>query len=201
MWVLGIPASLTSPTAIDQTTGAHEYEEERQKTGYVQQWNFTVQHELMRDLVLDLAYVGNRGIHLPTFRDVNQNPVTFNATTGAPIVGPKPLAQYGFNSQIEYMEFQSYSNYNSLQSRLEKRFSQGLSTLVSFTWGKTLADAIDQLASGGDATTYQGVKRGPQNGYDRRSEYGPADFDVALRLNVSAVWQIPYGQGRHFRIV
>ncbi len=96
------------------------------------------------------------------------------------------------------MEFQGYSNYNSLQTRLEKCFSQGLSTLVSFTWGKTLADAIDQLASGGDATTYQGVKRGPQNGYDRRSEYGPADFDIALRLNVSAVWQIPYGQGRHF---
>jgi hypothetical protein len=96
------------------------------------------------------------------------------------------------------MEFQGYSNYNSLQSRLEKRFSQGLSTLVSFTYGKTLADAIDQLASGGDATTYQGMKRGPQNGLDRRSEYGPADFDVKLRLNASAVWQLPFGHGRHF---
>ena len=164
----------------------------------MQQWNFTVQRELMKDLVLDVGYVGNRGIHLPTFRDVNQNPVTFDPTTGAPIVGPKPLAQYGLNSQIEYMEFQGYSNYNSLQTRLEKRFSQGLSTLVSFTWGKTLADAIDQLASGGDATTYQGAKRGPQNGYDRRSEYGPADFDIKYRLNISAVWQLPYGQGRHF---
>jgi hypothetical protein len=194
----GIPASLTSPTAINQTTVAHQYEEATQKTAYVQQWNFTIQRELMKDLVLDVGYVGNRGIHLPTFRDVNQNPVTFNATTGAPIAGAKPLAQYGFNSQIEYMEFQGYSNYNSLQSRLEKRFSQGLSTLVSFTYGKTLADAIDQLASGGDATTYQGMKRGPQNGYDRHSEYGPADFDVKLRLNVSAVWQLPFGHDRRF---
>jgi hypothetical protein len=54
------------------------------------------------------------------------------------------------------------------------------------------------LASGGDATTYQGAKRGPQNGYDRRSEYGPTDFDIAVRLNVSAVWQVPYGRGRRF---
>ena len=194
----GIPASLTSPGAINQTTVAHQYEEAHQKTGYVQQWNFTVQRELMTDLVLDVAYVGNRGIHLPTFRDVNQNPVTFDPVTGAPIVGAKPLAQYGLNSQIEYMEFQGSSSYNALQSRLEKRFSQGLSALVSFTYGKTLADAIDQLASGGDATTYQGAKRGPQNGYDRRSEYGPADFDIKYRLNISAVWQLPYGHGRHF---
>jgi hypothetical protein len=194
----GIPSSLTSPTAINQTTIAHQYEEAQQKTGYVQQFNLTLQRELMKDLVMDVAYVGNRGIHLPTFRDVNQNPVTFDPTTGAPIVQPKPLAQYGFNSQIEYMEFQGYSNYNSLQSKLEKRFSQGLSGIVSFTWGKTLADAIDQLASGGDATTYQGAKRGPQNGYDRRSEYGPADFDISRRLNVAAVWQLPYGHGRRF---
>ena len=96
------------------------------------------------------------------------------------------------------MEFQGYSNYNSLQSRLEKRFSQGLSALVSYTYGKTLANAIDQLASGGDATTYQGMKRGPQNGNDRRSEYGLADFDVKLRLSASAVWQLPYGHGRRF---
>ncbi len=194
----GIPASLTSPTAINQTTIAHQYEEAHQKTGYVQQWNFTIERELTKDLVFDVAYVGNRGIHLPTFRDVNQNPVTFDPVTGAPIVGPKPLAQYGFNSQIEYMEFQGYSSYNSLQTRVEKRFSQGLSGVTSFTYGKTLADAIDQLASGGDATTYQGAKRGPQNGYDRRSEYGPADFDIKYRLNVAAVWQLPYGRGRRY---
>jgi hypothetical protein len=113
-------------------------------------------------------------------------------------VGAKPLAAYGFNGPIEYMEFQGYSNYNSLQGRMEKRFSQGLSALVSFTWGKTLANSIDQLASGGDATTYQGAKRTPQNGYDRRSEYGLADFDVKDRLTASAVWQLPYGHGRRF---
>jgi len=194
----GIPAQMTSPSLIDPKTVAHQYEEAHQKTGYVQQWNFTIQRELMKDLLLDVAYVGNRGVHLPTFRDVNQNLVTFNLTTGAPIIGPKPLAAYGLNGQIEYMEFQGYSNYNSLQARLEKRFSQGLSGLASFTWGKTLANAIDQLASGGDATTYQGAKRGPQNGYDRRSEYGTADFDVTFRFVTSAVWQLPYGRARRF---
>jgi hypothetical protein len=194
----GIPAELTSPTLIDQTTVAHQYEEEHQKTGYVQQWNLTVQRELMKDLVLDVAYVGNRGIHLPTFRDVNQNLVSFNPANGAPVVGPKPLAAWGFNGPIEYEEWQGYSNFNSLQGRLEKRFSSGLSSLLSFTYGKTLADAVDQLASGGDATTYQGAKRTPQNGYDRRSEYGRADFDIKLRLAASAIWQLPYGRGRHF---
>ena len=89
----GIPASLTSPSQINQVTVAHQYEEARQKTAYVQQWNLTLQYALAKDLVLDVAYVGNRGIHLPTFRDVNQNPVTFNPANGAPIVGAKPLAQ------------------------------------------------------------------------------------------------------------
>ncbi|MGH9808094.1 MAG: carboxypeptidase regulatory-like domain-containing protein, partial [Terriglobia bacterium] len=43
-----------------------------------------------------------------------------------------------------------------------------------------------------------GAKRGPQNGYDRRSEYGPTDFDVTFRFVQSAVWQLPYGRGRKF---
>jgi hypothetical protein len=135
---------------------------------------------------------------LPTFRDVNQNAVTFNPTTGAPIVGAKPLAVYGLNGPIEYMEFRGYSNYNSLQGKLEKRFSDGLSASGAFTWGKTLANATDQLASGGDATTYQGAKRTPQNGYDLGSESGLTDFDVKLRFAASAVWEIPYGRGRRF---
>jgi hypothetical protein len=152
----------------------------------------------MKDLLLDVAYVGNRGIHLPTFRDVNQNAVSFNQTTGAPIVGAKPLAAYGFNGPIEYMDFRGYSSYNSLQTKIEKRFSAGLSATGAFTWGKTLANSIDQLASGGDATTYQGAKRTPQNGYDLRNEYGLADFDTKLRFAGSAVWEIPFGKGRRF---
>ena len=195
----GIPASLTSATLINQSTVAHQYQDANQKTAYVQQYNVTIQRELMRNLLLDVAYVGNLGTHLPTFRDVNQNSVSFNPTTGAPIIGPKPLAQYGLNGNIQYMEFRGRSSYNSFQAKLDKRFSEGLSGSAAFTWGKTLANSIDQLASGGDATTYQGAKRTPQNGYDLKNEKGLADFDIQMRFVMSAVWELPYGRGRRYQ--
>ena len=43
-----------------------------------------------------------------------------------------------------------------------------------------------------------GVFREPQNGFDRNNEYGLAEFDVKQRFVASAVWQLPFGEGRPF---
>jgi len=83
--------------------------------------------------------------------------------------------------------------------RLEKRFSAGLSGLVSYTWGKALTDAVDHLSTSGAGDGVDvGVFKEAQDGYHRRAEYGLSEFDVQHRFVASAVWQIPYGRGRHF---
>jgi hypothetical protein len=194
----GIPAGFVDATKVDPRTVSRKAQDVNQRNPYVQQWNFGIQQELVRDLLLDVAYVGNKGAKLPAFRNLNQRPVAFNAA-GVPSAGPFPLTGAGLAADIQLLENLGISNYHSFQARLEKRFSAGLSGLVSYTWGKALTDAVDHLSTSGAGNGVDvGVFKEAQDGYHRRAEYGLSEFDVQHRFVASAVWQIPYGRGRHF---
>ena len=83
------------------------------KTASMQQWNVDLQYELQPNWMIDLAYVGSKGTHLPATRDIDQlNPLT----------GTTPYPQ--FNS-IPTAESYANSTYNALQFRSEKRVRQG----------------------------------------------------------------------------
>ena len=66
----------------------------------------------MRDLVLDVAYVGNKGTKLPGFRNLNQRAVITNPD-GSQSAGARPYPAFG---DIQWMENRVDSNYNSLQT-------------------------------------------------------------------------------------
>ena len=61
------------------------------------------------------------------------------------MVGLRELAPLGFQGDIQILENLGSSNYNSLQAKLEKRFSQGFTLLASYTYGKALTDSVDHL--------------------------------------------------------
>jgi hypothetical protein len=194
----GIPAGFVDIRRVNQATTARKAQDTGQRTTYVQQWNFGIQRELITDLLFEVSYVGNRGLKLAAFRNLNQQSVVFSAA-GAPSAGPRPLVGFGLNGDIQFLENLGVSNYHSLQTRLEKRFSGGLSLLSSYTWGKALTNSVDHLSTSGQGNgTDVGVFREPQNPLNRRAEYGLAEFDVKQRFVTSAVWQLPYGKGRKF---
>ena len=71
-------------------------------------------------------------------------------------------------SHIQFLENLGTSNYHSLQTRLEKRFSQGLAGLISYTWGKALTNSVDHLSTSGAGNGVDvGVFREPQNPLNR----------------------------------
>jgi hypothetical protein len=188
----GIPPGFVDPGRVVVANLSRKGQDAGQRTTYVQQWNFGIQRELLSDVVLDVSYVGNGGRKLAAFRNLNQRAVQFNPANGAPVAGPRPLAP-GVNGDVQFLENLGTSNYHSLQTRLERRFSRGLSALVSYTWGKALTNSVDHLSTSGAGNGVDvGVFREPQNGLDRRSEYGLAEFDVTHRFVASAVWQIPF---------
>ncbi|MBA3568696.1 MAG: hypothetical protein H0W28_05020 [Pyrinomonadaceae bacterium] len=63
--------------------------------------------------------------------------------------------------------------------------------LASYTWSKSIDDASNFFPSAGDPNY-------PQNSYDLRSERGRSNFDVAHRLSVSYVYDLPFGKGRTY---
>jgi len=194
----GIPAGFVDPTKVDPSAVSRKAQDMNQRTPYTQQWNFGVQQEIGGNTIFEISYVGNRGLKLPAFRNLNQQPVVFNAA-GVPAAGPRPLAAFGLNADIQLLENLGVSNFHSLQTRLEKRFSSGISGLFSYTWGKAMTNAVDHLSTstGGDGVDV-GVFKEAQNGADRRVEYGLAEFDVQHRVVGSAVWQLPWSTTRRF---
>jgi hypothetical protein len=190
----GYPLGLLDPNALSPFT-YRRAQDANQRTPYVQQFSFGIQRELTRQLLVDVAYVGNRGTKLPGFRNINAPSVIVNAN-GTQAAGPRPYAGFG---DIQWMENRVLSNYHSLQIGLEKRFSGGLSALASYTWGKAISESADHLSTsfGGPGIDI-GVFTVPQNPRDLKAERGPAEFDVTHRMVASYTYELPWGRNRRW---
>jgi hypothetical protein len=190
----GYPAGLLDLSSLAPTVGRRA-QDMNQRTPYIQQWNFGFERELLRDVLLDVAYVGNKGTKLAGFRNINQRAVVISSN-GVATAGARPYPQFG---DIQYLESRVSSNYHALQVRLEKRYAHGLTFLASYTWGKALTGAPDHLStSGAGAGVDVGTFREPQNPDNLAAERGLAEFDVKHRGVVSYIWEIPFGRGRRF---
>jgi hypothetical protein len=192
--VNGYPSGLLDPTTLAPTI-SRRAQDANQRTPYIQQYNIGVQYELRSDIVLDVAYVGNKGTKLNGFRNLNQRAVITNPD-GSQAAGNRPYPAFG---DIQWMENRVSSTYKSLQLRLEKRFTNGLTGNVSYTLGEALSGAPDHIStSGGGAGIDTGVFREPQDGNNLRAEYGPTEFDIRHRFVASYIWELPFGRGRHW---
>jgi hypothetical protein len=192
--VNGYPSGLLDPNTLAPTI-SRRAQDANQRTPYIKQYNIGVQYELMSDIVLDVAYVGNKGTKLNGFRNLNQRAVITNPD-GSQAAGARPYPAFG---DIQWMENRVSSTYNSFQLRLEKRFTNGLTGNVSYTLGEALSGAPDHIStSGGGAGIDTGVFREPQDGNNLRAEYGPTEFDIRHRFVASYIWELPFGRGRHW---
>jgi hypothetical protein len=191
----GYPSGLLDPTRLSATVGRRA-QDANQRTPYIQQWNLGIQRELVKDLLLEVAYVGNKGTKLAGFRNVNQRAIVINATTGAATAGARPFPTLG---DIQFLENRVLSNYHSLQARLEKRFANGFTFLGSYTWGKALTESPDHLSTSGAGAGFDvGTFKEPQNPNNLKAERGLAEFDIQHRFVASYVWELPFGQGRRY---
>lgn len=191
----GIPSGLVDVDKINLANVSRKAQDPFQRSPYVQQWNLTIQKELFQDTVLDVAYVGNKGTKLPGFRNLNQNFVNFR-DDGVAVQGPRPLPQFG---NIQFLENRANSIYHSLQAKLERRFSAGLSYLLSYTYGKALQDSPDHLSTSGAGNGVDvGTFREPQNGFNLAAERGLAEFDRQHNFVGSGIWMIPFGRGQRW---
>ncbi len=150
----------------------------------VQHWQASIQRDLGWNTVLEVAYAGSKGTHLYEFRNPNQIPASTN-----------PSANYNAERPFPYMGDLTYwcscdsSTYSALQSKLEKRFSNGLSFLTAFTYGKSI-DEQSQASLG----FHNGG--GFRNNYAPEWEKGPSDYDQKYRFVNSLSYTLPIGQGR-----
>jgi hypothetical protein len=153
---------------------------------YVQSWNFTYERALPKNVVLNVAYVGNRGVHIPL--DYNLNAVSDPAFIGKGSAGQPYFQRYGITSTVDLRYWQVSSNYNSLQVSAKRQFTNGLNLTTSYTYGKALGFGGENGENAPGAAYYVNFRR----------NYARTDFDRTHIFSQSVIYELPFGQGRKF---
>ncbi len=149
-------------------------------TGYIQQWNLTVQREVWKQIVVTAAYLGSKGTHLLLLEE--QNPGVY--IPGASTTG-------NVNSRRPYTNFQTItqdiaagpSSYNAFQLNWNRRLSGGFTLLGSYVYSKSM----DIASNDGNS----GLGNQARDPYNWNLDYGPSDFDVKHRFVTSFLYRIP----------
>ncbi|MFN7939007.1 MAG: TonB-dependent receptor [Bryobacteraceae bacterium] len=145
----------------------------RLKMGNDQHWNVGVQRQLGRHYMFDIEYVGNKGSNI-------QGNNAFNIPDAGPggIQARRPYPRYaGFS----YISSDTSTTYHALQMKFEKRLSQGLWFLSSYTFAKSLW-----------------TTNSPTGGGRYAFEKGPSEYHVPHTVSNSFGYQLPFGKGQHF---
>jgi hypothetical protein len=158
----------------------------------IYQFNLTIERELLKDLVLEVGYVGSQGRHLGLRYNYNA-PLPTGAVVGTtPTVFRRLSAQYG-TATVQYQDQFGNSSYNALQTSLRRRAANGLTLLLSYTFSKS----IDTGSSTNNSTT--GSQDFPQDIRDiLGTQRGLSDFDRRHQFAGSFNYELPFGKGRGY---
>jgi hypothetical protein len=190
-------------------------------SGYVQQWNTSLQRELSPSIAVEVAYTGSK-ITRVGIPDTNLNQLTAEQLAqGAALLQRVPNPYFGViprSSSLgdptiplaqllkpypQYTTVSLYRNnvgttiYHGFYTKLEQQFSRGLSYLVSYTRSKLMDDASSVF----DASILTGpVANYPvADSFNRRLERDYSTGDIPHVFVASAVWDIPFGLNRRGR--
>ncbi len=150
------------------------------RTPYSQQWNVFVQHQVMKDMAVEVGYVGS----------ANRKQIGYHGWNNAPTPAPGPvdprriLAKAGFIGNMDGGSNHFNSEYNALQLKMNRRFSNGMQLIGNYTWGKCMDDQ-SSLAEG----KYQDF-------LNARADWSRCSYDITQAFKLGYVYDLPFGRGR-----
>lgn len=183
----GYPEGLNVPENFNPLNGRVNHIPRDLETGYVQSWHVTVQREVLPNLMVDVAYIGNKSDKLMILGDLNQARPN-GPTENTLLQLRRPIQDYQF---IQTAFDGGRADYRALQVKVERRWSGSLYLLNSFTWSRARDNASGHLeTANGDNSRV--------NYADLESEFGLSGYNQPLNNTTSVVWELPFGAGRRW---
>ena len=141
-----------------------------------------IQRQIGKNTTIELGYNGLQNRHLYLLTNAN-----------APIPGTSKYAlraPYPEWSLIQYGEAAGTGNYNGASVKLTQRLSSSLTTLLGYTYSKSLDDSSSIRGINNDQF--------PENPRCLLCDYGPSGFDVRQRFVLSLLYELPFGSGKNW---
>jgi Carboxypeptidase regulatory-like domain len=153
----------------------------------VQKWNFAVQHQFAGQMALEVSYVGNHSSHQLLQPDPN---ACYNLGTTNTSINCNSLRRYPDIGGVSGTASFGFGNYDGMTVKLEKRMSNGLQFINSYTYGHALADSGTTLSGSGGLYT-----RDPTN---YGTSYSNASWDIRHNFTSGFSYDIPFGHGKSY---
>jgi hypothetical protein len=157
---------LFSPKAVDR----------HRKDLYYENWDFVLQHELPREFVGQISYIGGEGHHL--FSKYTINLID-------PVTGKRPLTGFG---SFGFKTNDGNNNFNTLQASLQRRFVRGVLFQMNYMWSHGITDAS---IGSGEAVAFQNMGC-------RACDRSSSNIDVRHVMTLNGIYQLPFGRGKQF---
>jgi len=146
------------------------------------QWNLAVQHEVVRDLSLTVAYVGSSSTYL-------MNAYNWNGSEPGPPATERQRRRIPQWNNVTLRTPFGASNYHGLDVQVERRSASGLAFTSAYTWSHSIDNIPEQFGSGGGGLMdYRNFDLNRAN----------SNFDVRHRFVASTVYELPLGKGRRW---
>lgn len=193
----GYQTAFAGPSNFTTTRAQTRYTPKDFKNGYVEAYHFSVQQQLPMKSTLEVSYVGNHGVHIAALEDANQARLCTSAeiaggsctsTGSASLLNRRPIANF---TDILTETNAGFLTYNALQTKLERRFADGLFLINSFTWSRGINNSSADLeANNGDGAVV--------NIANPAGDRGPSGYNQPLNDTTSVIADLPFGHGRRW---
>ena len=148
------------------------------KNSLSQQWNLSVEREVIANLGIRLSYVGNKTSHLPWYNRLLNEPLV---QSGDAIQPRRPFQPW---STINLLATGADSILNQMQLEVTKRYSHGLAFQIQYAFNRSIDNAP--------------IVGGPQNPYDNAADRGNSEGIQRHIFTLAGTYELPFGPGKRF---
>jgi outer membrane receptor protein involved in Fe transport len=177
-------------------TGAYFNDPDR-KNAYSHQWHLEIQRQLFRNLMIGVAYVGSYNGRMEySGRAFAPKTAAIDATGRRLTTAERDLLRPWphITTDARYSNDIGMSKYNAFQFKAQQRFSRDLSSMLSYTYSRTIDTSSGWFAAengiGGGAVV--------QNYWDLDESRGLSGYDIPQVLTWATIWELPFGRAKRW---